>query len=496
MAKLKEKIKKLPLSPGVYIMKSKKGEILYVGKASSLRKRVTSYFGPGRSRKTEVLVDKIADIDFIECESEAQALILEASLIKEKMPKYNIALRDDKSYPYIEITKEKFPRLKVSRPKGKTKSMLFGPYPKAGLLKPALKMIRRIFPYCSCKRFPKNACLFYHLNLCPGPCIGAISEAQYLENIKAISKILRGERKELIEDLSIIQEKPMIKAVEQLENFLEVKFKGFVATELGPYNSIVPLIVASQMENRIAINGDCCGRSKPKISISTTAVKKIPITPYSVVSQYGDKLIIKAAQNDSRGEVIARTLSRITDGSISVARCPMTIRRAKEAIIPQTFSKAIELGREVREANEKNQDPIKALEGVLTQAKLIFKGKIIDFIRVEEGGFTSGEIVIESLKEQKNKLRILYQNEYLLSWLDNQQFISCPDSIIIVDSSTGLGLTPWEEDFQKERMVNIYALEAPDIWKTKEGLQVFGPHLFEKEWKEYKPLSSFIDFSA
>ena len=304
------------------------------------------------------------------------------------------------------------------------------------------------------------------------------------------------EDKELIEDLSIIQEKPMIKAVEQLENFLEVKFKGFVATELGPYNSIVPLIVASQMENRIAINGDCCGRSKPKISISTTAVKKIPITPYSVVSQYGDKLIIKAAQNDSRGEVIARTLSRITDGSISVARCPMTIRRAKEAIIPQTFSKAIELGREVREANEKNQDPIKALEGVLTQAKLIFKGKIIDFIRVEEGGFTSGEIVIESLKEQKNKLRILYQNEYLLSWLDNQQFISCPDSIIIVDSSTGLGLTPWEEDFQKERMVNIYALEAPDIWKTKEGLQVFGPHLFEKEWKEYKPLSSFIDFSA
>jgi len=167
MAKLKEKIKKLPLSPGVYIMKSKKGEILYVGKASSLRKRVTSYFGPGRSRKTEVLVDKIADIDFIECESEAQALILEASLIKEKMPKYNIALRDDKSYPYIEITKEKFPRLKVSRPKGKTKSMLFGPYPKAGLLKPALKMIRRIFPYVPAKDFLKMPVFFIILIFVP-----------------------------------------------------------------------------------------------------------------------------------------------------------------------------------------------------------------------------------------------------------------------------------------------------------------------------------------
>ncbi|UCG35834.1 MAG: excinuclease ABC subunit UvrC [Candidatus Omnitrophota bacterium] len=201
MANLKEKIKKLPLTAGVYIMKSKKGEVLYVGKASSLRKRVVSYFRRGRSRKTEILVDKIADIDFIECESEAQALILEASLIKEKMPKYNIALRDDKSYPYVEITKEKFPRLRVSRPKGKTKSMLFGPYPNAGLLKMALKMIRRIFPYCSCRRWPKSACLFYHLNLCPGPCIGAVLESEYRENIEGICKVLKGERKELIEDL-------------------------------------------------------------------------------------------------------------------------------------------------------------------------------------------------------------------------------------------------------------------------------------------------------
>lgn len=198
MASLKEKIKKLPLSAGVYIMKSNKGEVLYVGKASSLRKRVSSYFTSGRSLKTEILVDQIADIDFIECESGAQALILEASLIKEKMPKYNISLRDDKTYPYVEITKEKFPRLRISRPKEKPKSLLFGPYPKSGLLRPALKMIRRIFPYCSCKRWPKTACLYYHLNLCPAPCIGAVSESGYKENIKGICKILKGERKELI----------------------------------------------------------------------------------------------------------------------------------------------------------------------------------------------------------------------------------------------------------------------------------------------------------
>jgi len=198
---IKKKLKSLPIGPGVYIMKSAKGEILYVGKAASLKSRVSSYFTGSKSAKTQILVDKIADIDFVECESPQQALILEAALIKEKKPKYNISLRDNKSYPYIEITKEKFPRIFISRPKRKTGSILFGPYPVAKPLKPALETIRRIFPYCSCKRYPKKPCLFYHLNLCPGPCTGEVSAADYKENVDNICKILRGERKELIKKL-------------------------------------------------------------------------------------------------------------------------------------------------------------------------------------------------------------------------------------------------------------------------------------------------------
>jgi excinuclease ABC subunit C len=182
-------------------MKSKEDEVLYIGKASSLRKRVSSYFLKRVYFKTKFLLEKVTDIDYIECSSPEQALILEAALIKEKKPKYNIALRDDKSYPYIEITKEDFPRVSISRPKRTTRSLLFGPYPKAKLIKPALKLIRRTFSYRSCRNMPKSACLFYYLNLCPAPCVGKVSLSAYQENITAISKILKGERKELIADL-------------------------------------------------------------------------------------------------------------------------------------------------------------------------------------------------------------------------------------------------------------------------------------------------------
>ncbi|MCM8832178.1 MAG: UvrB/UvrC motif-containing protein, partial [Candidatus Omnitrophica bacterium] len=137
----------------------------------------------------------------IVCNSEEQALILEASLIKEKKPKYNIALKDDKSYPYVEITNEKFPRIFISRPKKQTNNLLFGPYPKAKLLKAALRLIRRIFGYRSCKNMPKNACLFYHINLCPAPCVKKISAVEYKDTVENIIKILKGERKELLNKL-------------------------------------------------------------------------------------------------------------------------------------------------------------------------------------------------------------------------------------------------------------------------------------------------------
>lgn len=218
---IREKVKKLPQGPGVYIMKSKRGKAIYVGKASSLRKRAGSYFSKAVDLKTDSLLKNVEDIDYIECGSSEQALILEAALIKEKKPKYNISLRDNKSYPYIEITKEKFPRIFISRPKVnpvrsikfkgeknktsngvKNKNLLFGPYPQAKTLESALTLIRRVFPYRSCKRMPKEACLFFHLKLCPAPCIGKISLSAYKNNIQSICRILKGQRRELVSELT------------------------------------------------------------------------------------------------------------------------------------------------------------------------------------------------------------------------------------------------------------------------------------------------------
>ena len=176
---IKAKIKQLPHSPGTYLMKSKKGNVLYVGKATSLKKRVSSYFGRKVSLKTEMFLADVADIDYIKCDSPEQALILEAALIKEKKPRYNIALRDSKTYPYLELSREKFARFFISRPRKKEEKILFGPYPQAQILRSALKLIRRIFPYRSCRKMPKTACLYFHLKLCPAPCEQRISYSDY-----------------------------------------------------------------------------------------------------------------------------------------------------------------------------------------------------------------------------------------------------------------------------------------------------------------------------
>ncbi len=200
---IREKIKSLPLTSGVYLMKNIRGDVVYVGKAVSLRKRVQSYFRAAKGRsKTDLLVAEIDTIDCVETHSEAEALILEASLIKQYKPKYNIELRDDKSYPYIEITKEKFPKISIVRPRVKNpKHMYYGPYVEVGLVREALSIIRKIFHFRTCEPFPAKECLDYHIGLCEGPCIQKISEKDYRKNIHRVKLILEGERDELYRQL-------------------------------------------------------------------------------------------------------------------------------------------------------------------------------------------------------------------------------------------------------------------------------------------------------
>ncbi|MFC1510236.1 UvrB/UvrC motif-containing protein [Candidatus Omnitrophota bacterium] len=204
MNNLKKIIQALPLTSGVYLMKDKQGKIIYVGKAINIRKRVQSYFRKKEALdlKTARLVEEIVSIDYLDTESEAEALLLEASLIKKHDPRFNIDLRDDKSYPLIEISADPFPSVSLARPRTRKKGVTYyGPYVNPKLVREALNIIRRIFPFCTCKKLPKKACLDYHMGLCEAPCEGKIGKREYAKTIKNIRLILEGKKDVLLRGL-------------------------------------------------------------------------------------------------------------------------------------------------------------------------------------------------------------------------------------------------------------------------------------------------------
>ena len=166
MHTLKDRIRNLPSECGVYVFKDEKGKVLYVGKAKDIKKRVLSHFSPRNSKHT-LLIEKTRDIEWYLMPSESQALLLEQALIKENSPPFNVMLRDDKSYPYVRITLEKFPSVSIVRPKEKTDALYFGPFTNKKILREALNLIRRIFPFRTCRNFKKSVWNFKTKN-----CIG------------------------------------------------------------------------------------------------------------------------------------------------------------------------------------------------------------------------------------------------------------------------------------------------------------------------------------
>lgn len=213
MKDLKLKLSVLPTEPGCYLMKNKDDEIIYVGKAKNLRNRVRSYFSGAHDEKTMRLVQDIVDFDYVITNSEVESLLLENTLIKKHMPRYNILLKDDKSYPFIKITKEKHPRLIVTRTVKKGTGLYFGPYPNAFSAYETKKLLDRIYPLRKCDTMPDKLCLYYHIGQCLGPCVNDVSVETNKKMINGITRFLNGETKEIVSDL----EEKMMKASEELE---------------------------------------------------------------------------------------------------------------------------------------------------------------------------------------------------------------------------------------------------------------------------------------
>ncbi|ATC60602.1 MAG: excinuclease ABC subunit UvrC [Lactococcus raffinolactis] len=198
---IKAKLAILPDNPGCYLHKDKNGTIIYVGKAKNLKNRVRSYFRGSHDTKTELLVSEIVDFEFIVTESNIEALLLEINLIQENMPKYNILLKDDKSYPFIKITREKYPRLLITRQVKKDRAQYFGPYPDVRAANEIKQLLDRIFPLRKCNVLPNKVCLYYHMHQCLAPCVFDIDPKVYEGMTEEITKFLNGGEDKIIREL-------------------------------------------------------------------------------------------------------------------------------------------------------------------------------------------------------------------------------------------------------------------------------------------------------
>lgn len=263
MDRIKEIIQNLPDLPGVYLMKDKSGKIIYAGKAKILKNRVRQYFQNTEEKdpKTRALVSKIHNIETIVTKTEAEALILENTLIKLHKPRYNILLKDDKTYPYICVTvQEQFPKIFITRLIKKDGARYFGSYTKPADARKTIELLRRIFPIRTCKRNinpgkPQRPCLYYHIKLCSAPCAGKIDEAGYNEIVKEACKFLEGKHEDIVESLK----EKMLKASDEMEFEKAAAFRD----KIRSLQSVTAkqLVLSTKMEDR-----DLCALIRDEIN--------------------------------------------------------------------------------------------------------------------------------------------------------------------------------------------------------------------------------------
>ncbi len=239
--KLKEKVKLLPNLPGSYQFIDENGKVLYIGKAKNLKKRVSSYFTGSHDAKTTHLLMEINDFEYIVTDSELDALLLELNLIKKYNPRYNIMLTDDKTYPYIEITDDRHPKLIITRTKKSANINRFGPYPNVKAARETVQILNKIYPLRKCMTLPKETCLYYHIGQCLAPCIKDVPKGKYNEIKREIRQFLKGDIKQTINYL----EKSMNLASEKLE-----------FEKANEYKKLIEAVKTTTKRQKININDD------------------------------------------------------------------------------------------------------------------------------------------------------------------------------------------------------------------------------------------------
>lgn len=360
---LEEKIAILPSAPGVYMYFNSEGTVIYVGKAKNLKRRVSSYFNrEHESVRTNLLVRAIADMKYIVVPTEADALNLENSLIKEYQPRYNVLLKDDKSYPWIVVTKEHFPRVFLTRQKIKDGSKYYGPYTDTGTARVVLELIRNLYQLRSCRMAitPEyiaggrgRICLDYHLKRCAAPCVGYVSEEEYGQQIERVKQILRGDTSELLAHLR--SEMEMYASELRFEKAQEVKEKYVMVERYSSKSAIV-----SHSIEELDVFGlyDDGGR---EVFINYMHVRH-GVVVSSVTLEYRRSMEETQAELLSYAmDEIARTLD-VKYREVVVAELPEVEMPGVTFTIPQRGDRATLLSISQRNAHQSKVDMLKHLE--------------------------------------------------------------------------------------------------------------------------------------
>jgi DUF917 family protein len=301
------------------------------------------------------------------------------------------------------------------------------------------------------------------------------------------------EMEKKVTKLKRIYDNPEFIAVEELSKFLGEKPYAFLPSEIGAGNTALPLCIAA-MNDAVTIDGDACGRAKPEIAISTTNIFGLSPTPLAIVSPFGDVMILKESVGDSRVEDICRQMAITSGGLCGVCRLPTRGKDIKNAIVHNSISKAIAIGEAIIKSQTRNEDPVKAFIESSGGYEL-FKGTVDGWTRTKAGAFMEGYVSIKGVgKFSGQRMKIWYKNEFLISWLNDEPFVTCPDLICIVDSYTSKGLSNWVDDVKDNigRSVAVVGIKCADIWRTDKGLRLFGPEHFGFNIK-HTPIEKLIN---
>lgn len=313
-------------------------------------------------------------------------------------------------------------------------------------------------------------------------------------DISVISSRIGGgvgpEQLKKVEGLVKTERSPEQLAFKLLGERLDHSPDAVIPTELGAGNTLAAMCTAALLD-KPTVDGDCMGRAKPELQISTTNVSGVPITPVCLVTEYGDQLYLDKAVSDVRAEDILRAVAAASGGIAGLCRCPMDGDTLRKSTVQNSISLCIEIGKTMREAPSKGQNPA---EKVAERAggRLLFTGNVSHFERDERGAFMWGSTSVKGTGDSSgHELKVWFKNEHILSWLDGKPFVTCPDTICVVDAATGQGLSNWGSDFAEGRGVVAFGIEANRFFRSEKGLEVFSPKSFGHDIK-YVPMAELL----